>query len=454
MSCRDDRVAGSWGSVDGLLDQAVEQLAPGSGGPPVESEREFVEVVVEVGVLDGALVRTEQRSLQEGGNTMYTRERTVQRGRIFSRHDGFMAVAPSAELGITGPAVCSHSASGLDGCENEPFQARCRSVRQAFQANAPDSVPVLLRGDRNDGLAAEAAPERPFVLPSHVGLVHFHDPAQAVATRTDHGAAQLVQPGPRGPLLAQAEHPLQPERTGTILLRRHPPHRLEPSPQGLASAFEDGSGCQRRLVPATAADETIPLGRPSRPAATARANETVRPPDPGYVVAARLLGVEPSLEFRLCARITLLHDLDHNILIYWSQVPSPVIGIDENYWQNLVGVLLAFALLALTVERALYQIFDSKLWRLIEMKLDEQAGGDYLDLKPWVSVAVSVTLTLTLKLDFIATVLARDEVEFLSMVLTGLFLAGGSTGIYKFLKRARKIKDAAAEAAVAKANGS
>ena len=135
-------------------------------------------------------------------------------------------------------------------------------------------------------------------------------------------------------------------------------------------------------------------------------------------------------------------------------MPSPVIGIDENYWQNLVGVLLAFALLALTVERALYQIFDSKLWRLIEMKLDEQAGGDYLDLKPWVSVAVSVTLTLTLKLDFIATVLARDEVEFLSMVLTGLFLAGGSTGIYKFLKRARKIKDAAAEAAVAKANGS
>lgn len=131
-----------------------------------------------------------------------------------------------------------------------------------------------------------------------------------------------------------------------------------------------------------------------------------------------------------------------------------MIGIDENYWQNLLGVLLAFALLALTVERALYQIFDSKLWRLIEMKLDEQAGGDYFDLKPWVSAAVSVTLTLTLKLDFIATVLARDEVEFLSMVLTGLFLAGGSTGIYKFLKRARKLKDAAAEAAVAKADGS
>ena len=40
-----------------------------------------------------------------------------------------------------------------------------------------------------------------------------------------------------------------------------------------------------------------------------------------------------------------------------------MIVISENYWENVLGVLLAFALLALTIERALYQIFDSKLWR-------------------------------------------------------------------------------------------
>ena len=123
-----------------------------------------------------------------------------------------------------------------------------------------------------------------------------------------------------------------------------------------------------------------------------------------------------------------------------------MIGISENYWENLIGVLLAFALLALVIERALYQIFDSKVWGLIEKNLDEQAGGDYADLKPWISVAVSVTITLRLQVDFIAVVLEREEVDFLSMVLTGLFLSGGSTGIYKFLKRARKIKDAAASA--------
>ena len=125
-----------------------------------------------------------------------------------------------------------------------------------------------------------------------------------------------------------------------------------------------------------------------------------------------------------------------------------MIEISANYWENLIGVMLAFALLALAIERALYQIFDSKLWRLIEEKLDAQAGGDYLDLKPWVSVAVSVTITLRLQVDFIAVVLERENVEFLSMVLTGLFLAGGSTGIYKFLKRARKIKEATVSATV------
>ncbi|MYH29460.1 MAG: hypothetical protein F4137_11520 [Acidobacteria bacterium] len=123
-----------------------------------------------------------------------------------------------------------------------------------------------------------------------------------------------------------------------------------------------------------------------------------------------------------------------------------MITISGDYWENLLGVLLAFALLALTIERALYQVFDSKLWRFIEKWIDDQVGGDFADLKPWISVGVSVAIAFRLQVDFIAVVLRRPDVEIMSMVLTGLFLAGGSTGIYKFLKRARKIKDAVAAA--------
>ena len=119
-----------------------------------------------------------------------------------------------------------------------------------------------------------------------------------------------------------------------------------------------------------------------------------------------------------------------------------MIEISEHYWENLIGVLGMFTLLALAVERALYQIFDSKLWRRLEKYLEEQVGGDYLDLKPWISVIVSLVIAFQLKVDVIATILRKNEPEILSMVLTGFFLAGGSTGIYKFLKRARKLKDA------------
>ena len=115
---------------------------------------------------------------------------------------------------------------------------------------------------------------------------------------------------------------------------------------------------------------------------------------------------------------------------------------DGNYWENLVAVLFAYAVLALIIERALYQVFDTKLWQKIEEALDKQAGGDFLDLKPWISVVVSLAIVFKYKLDMIAIVYGADSARIHSMIITGLFIAGGSTGIYKFFKRARKLKEA------------
>ena len=88
-----------------------------------------------------------------------------------------------------------------------------------------------------------------------------------------------------------------------------------------------------------------------------------------------------------------------------------MITISGDYWENLLGVLLAFALLALTIERALYQVFDSKLWRFIEKWIDGQVGGDFADLKPWISVGVSTLVAIRfshwLQVDFIAVVLKK-----------------------------------------------
>jgi len=115
--------------------------------------------------------------------------------------------------------------------------------------------------------------------------------------------------------------------------------------------------------------------------------------------------------------------------------------ISTDYWENFIAIIAAFAVLALIIERALYQIFDTKLWKKIEESLDKQAGGDYVDLKPWISTIVSMVIVYRLDLDMVAIIYKVGRSHNISLIVTGLFLAGGSTGIYKFFKRARKLKE-------------
>ena len=54
-----------WFDLNSLLRQAMEQLTPGCGCPPVEAECEFVEIVVHVFVFDGPLVGAHEPPLEE-----------------------------------------------------------------------------------------------------------------------------------------------------------------------------------------------------------------------------------------------------------------------------------------------------------------------------------------------------------------------------------------------------
>ena len=128
-----------------------------------------------------------------------------------------------------------------------------------------------------------------------------------------------------------------------------------------------------------------------------------------------------------------------------------MLQIRPDYWENFLAVLLGFGVLALIIERALYQIFDAKIWAKVEEILDEQAGGDFADLKPWISTAVALVIVFTLRLDMVGMIFNSDTPHNVSMFVTGLFVAGGSTGVYKFFRRARKLKDAISEQKIAEA---
>jgi len=126
----------------------------------------------------------------------------------------------------------------------------------------------------------------------------------------------------------------------------------------------------------------------------------------------------------------------------------PVISAD--YWENLVAIVVAFAVLALIIERGLYQIFDSKLWKKVEETMDCQTGGDFMDLKPWISVIISEIIVFSFNLDMISMLFKVPDTRTISLFITGLFIAGGSTSIYKFFKRARELKDAINKQAILK----
>lgn len=124
---------------------------------------------------------------------------------------------------------------------------------------------------------------------------------------------------------------------------------------------------------------------------------------------------------------------------------------EMSYWENLGTALVGVAIVALIIERGLYQVFDTKLWKKIEEGLDKQAGGDFLDLKPWISVAVSLVVVFKVKLDMITMLFEHvKQPQFTTSVITGLFVAGGSTGIYKFLKQARNLRQAMHEEKIGK----
>ena len=57
-----------WIVADGELEYAVEDQAPAAGPAPVEAEAEFVQVALQVLVLDRALVGAQQPALGQGGD--------------------------------------------------------------------------------------------------------------------------------------------------------------------------------------------------------------------------------------------------------------------------------------------------------------------------------------------------------------------------------------------------
>jgi len=111
----------------------------------------------------------------------------------------------------------------------------------------------------------------------------------------------------------------------------------------------------------------------------------------------------------------------------------------SEYWESTLQTLFAFMVLSVVIERALYQIFNMAMWQKIEDFIDS-LSSNVLDLKPWVSIGICSSIVFKLKLDMIATLFDKTP-DTPTMMLTGLFLSGGSTTVYEFLKTMKQIRE-------------
>lgn len=131
--------------------------------------------------------------------------------------------------------------------------------------------------------------------------------------------------------------------------------------------------------------------------------------------------------------------------------------------------IVGFITISLMVERGLFQIYQTKLWRGLEAGFDvlvkklltrlnfstlnnKGEERDFADLKPWVSIAVCLYIAFSLKLDLPAFFF-DSESEPVRIALTGLLLSGGSTSIMWMLRRTGEIRNAAHQVKLNKLNG-
>jgi hypothetical protein len=237
MACGDVCVA--YGSVpNSQLEHSVEHHSPAAGVAPVEAEHEFVEVIVQMGVLDRALVSAENPPLGQRGDSMHGGQQLPSQ-LIPSEPSRALAarlagVAALVQPPVALPAVRDDGSAWLDVIADEGVQGCGRGVSQRCNPTPPVAAGLLdLHRDARQHLVAPAfAAAYSRISTANVGLVDLHSADQALAPRAHEHGPQPVKHGPYGLVGTDLESALQTQRCDSVLASGEEPAGGEPQGQG------------------------------------------------------------------------------------------------------------------------------------------------------------------------------------------------------------------------------
>ena len=214
-----------------------------------------------------------------------------------------MPVAVTRKGAVASPAIGSNKAPLRHRTLDEANQTGRRCVGHRRHPDAADSTPPNFGRDGDHGSNMSFPPIGFSLRTPDEGLIDLDLTDQAITTGADHGAPELVEPRPRGPITAVSEDALESQGAHALFLARQVPDRLEPQPQRFTSAFKDRPRSDRCLSSAARAAKLVSARFPSLPRTAARALKAVRPPHPPQVFLAIGLRCKPLVEFRHGPRV-------------------------------------------------------------------------------------------------------------------------------------------------------
>src|SRR5487761_1175149 len=211
---------------------------------------------------------------------------------------------------VSQPSIGMDDAPQHNGVPDKGHEAFRRGIRNLAHTNPADPLPILLYRNNHKSFLQVEPPRQSFLGAADVAFVYFDPAVEQVSPRPDHGAAQLVQPGPGRLIALQAQHPLQSQRAGAILLRCHPPHGAEPHRQGSSRVLENRPRRHRSLRAAGRAFPQHASDRPCLAATALRTAKAFRPTQLCQILSTRCFGREACFQFKQVSRI-IFHELKH-----------------------------------------------------------------------------------------------------------------------------------------------
>ena len=132
---------------------------------------------------DRSVVGTQQLALQQGNDSMNTRQQIGWRFLVTSKKGDPVAVAILFEGIVPEPRICMHDAARLDRVEHKRHQARGRSVCDSPHPNPANTPSVLLRRHHDQGFPPGLSTPLALFRTAKVSFVHLHRARQPIAAR-------------------------------------------------------------------------------------------------------------------------------------------------------------------------------------------------------------------------------------------------------------------------------